>query len=71
MSNWQATLAAVHARGPRCEGRLSEDCTGWTYLPMLLTLPSGIKRLCTECAVKSVRTSPHSVWITRKTAGRV
>ena len=42
-TNWPATLAAVHARGPRCAG-----CGGWTFRPALWT---GRARplLCTRC----------------------
>lgn len=38
--NWQATLAAVAARGPRCD-----ECGGWTFKPHLLTVPKG-HRFC-------------------------
>jgi hypothetical protein len=42
--NWPATLAAVNARGPRCDG-----CGGWTFRPYLLTLPKRIRRSCPDC----------------------
>ena len=38
--NWEATLAAVTARGPRCD-----HCNGWTFRPYLRTVPMG-HRFC-------------------------
>jgi len=42
--NPAATLAAVHARGPRCE-----KCGAWTFRPEYLELPWYIARLCPDC----------------------
>lgn len=44
MSNWPATFAAVHARGPRCE-----QCGNWTFRPYLLSLRLPVKKLCPDC----------------------
>jgi len=41
--NWPAVIAAVHARGPRCDG-----CGGWTFRPALWTGRSR-RLLCTRC----------------------
>lgn len=43
MANWPATLAAVHARGPRCD-----ECGKWTFRSYMLTVPPGFRR-CGEC----------------------
>jgi hypothetical protein len=42
--NWPATLAAVTARGPRCE-----QCGGWTFRPGYRDAPSAVLRLCPDC----------------------
>jgi hypothetical protein len=44
MSNWPAVLAAVEARGPRCD-----KCSGWTFRPEYKGLPKFIARLCPIC----------------------
>lgn len=44
MADWTATLAAVRARGPRCD-----RCNGWTFRPEYLRMPRYIARLCPEC----------------------
>lgn len=41
--NWPAVIAAVSARGPRCE-----FCGSWTFRPQLLSLP-GLIRACPDC----------------------
>lgn len=41
--NWEATLAAVYARGPRCDW-----CKQWTFRPQLIAPHAG-RRLCEEC----------------------
>lgn len=48
--NWPATLAAVQARGPRCD-----FCGGWSFRPFLLAVPLGLRQ-CQECARSAVRT---------------
>lgn len=48
--NWPATLAAVQARGPRCD-----FCGGWSFRPFLLAVPLGLRQ-CQECARETVRT---------------
>lgn len=44
MANWKATLAAVEARGPRCD-----RCGGWTFRPEYRRLPRFVARLCPDC----------------------
>lgn len=39
-NNWPAVLAAVNARGPRCD-----HCDGWTFKPWLTSVPMG-HRFC-------------------------
>ena len=41
--NWPATLAAIQARGPRCE-----YCGSWTFRPFLLAVPRPL-RFCSDC----------------------
>jgi hypothetical protein len=41
--NWPATLAAIQARGPRCE-----YCGHWTFRPFLLAVPRPL-RFCSVC----------------------
>jgi hypothetical protein len=43
LSNWPAVIAAIGARGPRCE-----FCGSWTFRPQLLSLPAVI-RACPDC----------------------
>lgn len=47
--NWPATLAAVSARGPRCD-----FCGGWTFRPFLVAVPLGLRQ-CSGCARGTVR----------------
>lgn len=47
--NWPATLAAVRARGPRCE-----TCNGWTFRPHLLA-DRALGRICQECEIAALR----------------
>lgn len=42
--NPSAVLAAISARGPRCE-----RCGGWTFRPEYLSLPWYVARLCPDC----------------------
>lgn len=42
--NWFATLAAVAARGQRCD-----KCSAWTFRPQYRDLPKYVARLCPEC----------------------
>jgi len=45
MANWPATLAAVQARGPRCD-----KCGSWTFRPLYLNpFFKGVRRLCPDC----------------------
>lgn len=44
MANWEATFAAVTARGPSCE-----RCGAWTFRPEYVRLPGVIARLCPAC----------------------
>jgi hypothetical protein len=44
MANWPATLAAVAARGPRCD-----LCGGWTFRPQYATVSRKAPRLCPGC----------------------
>jgi hypothetical protein len=44
MANWPATLAAVRARGPRCD-----HCKNWTFRPGYLGQPKSIPRRCPDC----------------------
>lgn len=48
--NWPATLAAVHARGPRCD-----HCGGWTFKSFLLTVPAGHRFCDYRCQYASLR----------------
>jgi hypothetical protein len=55
--NWQATLAAVSARGPRCD-----VCNGWTFRPWYVTLLSRTTpRLCGTCETSIPWTEPVAV----------
>jgi hypothetical protein len=47
--NWPATLAAIQARGPRCD-----FCGGWTFRPFLLAVPLGLRQ-CQDCARGIIR----------------
>lgn len=42
--NFEAVLAAVGARGPRCE-----TCDGWTFRPVYRVLDRTLVRQCPEC----------------------
>jgi hypothetical protein len=44
MANWPATLAAVAARGPRCD-----FCGKWTFRPQYASVARTVPRLCPEC----------------------
>lgn len=50
--NWQATLAAVHARGPRCD-----HCGKWTFKSFLLTVPPGHRFCDYQCQYARMRRS--------------
>jgi len=54
--NFPATLAAVRARGPRCE-----RCASWTFRPEYLDLPRFVARLCPACL--PLRTELRDPWI--------
>lgn len=43
-SNWPAVVAALSARGPRCQ-----ICGAWTFRPQYLTLPVSLTRACPDC----------------------
>jgi len=61
--NWQATLAAITARGPRCD-----TCGAWTFRPYLTAAPTEHRR-CPRCVPsptdaadlghRPVRRGPH------------
>jgi hypothetical protein len=42
--NPQAVMAAITARGPRCQ-----RCGAWSFRPEYLTLPWYVARLCPDC----------------------
>lgn len=56
MSNFPAVLAAVQARGPRCD-----DCGNWTFRPEL----SGSHwwQLCAECEASDQKIPAPEGWI--------
>lgn len=43
-TNWAATLAAVRARGQRCD-----QCGGWTFRLGYNGQPKSMPRLCPDC----------------------
>jgi hypothetical protein len=43
-TNWAATLAAVRARGPRCD-----ECGSWTFRLGFNGQPKSVRRLCPDC----------------------
>jgi hypothetical protein len=42
--NFEAVLAAIAARGPRCD-----RCGNWTFRPVYLRLPRTLLHLCPDC----------------------